>query len=454
MNAIQSSLDYAVAHREAFLKDLAGILAIPSVSTLPEHKADVTRMAEWLASRLTGLGFPEVEVIPTGGHPIVYAERPGLPGRPTVLVYGHYDVQPVDPVEEWLSPPFEATIRGENVHARGASDMKGQTLAQIAAVEALIRNEALGVTVKYLLEGEEEIGSPSLPAFIDTHKDRLRCDFVLNCDAGVHAPDQPSIVYALRGLAYFEVEITGPRQDLHSGMFGGAVENPVNVLCRLIAGMHGPDGRVTLPGFYDKVRELSPEERSLLAALPCSDQLYLDMTGAPALGGEQGYSVVERIGARPTLDVNGIFGGFTGHGAKTVLPARATAKISMRLVPDQVAEEVYGQLCTYLDANAPETVRWHVTDMSYGPPAVTDRRSPWMQAAVKALRESFGAEPVFKREGGSVPIVGILQQKLGADSVMLGFALPDDGIHGPNEKQHLPTLYRGVETYVRFLAGL
>ncbi|MBX7255862.1 MAG: dipeptidase [Candidatus Hydrogenedentes bacterium] len=451
---MNQAIDYARSNSERYLEEFKALLRVPSVSTLPEHKDDVERTARWLAVELQRVGIPHVEILPTAGHPAVFAEIPGPKGSPTALVYGHYDVQPVDPVHEWVSPPFEPTVRGDYLFARGASDMKGQIFAQIKAMEALLKHGSAPCTIKYLIEGEEEIGSPNLGWVVDTYIDKLRCDFVLNCDAGIHKPDVPAITYSLRGLAYFEVEVFGPSKDLHSGLFGGSVHNPAQALCELIAGMHDAEGRVTLPGFYDKVRALDIEEREALAKLPHSDEEWKAMTGAPALWGEKGYTTIERVGARPTLEVNGILSGFTGEGSKTVLPAKAMAKISTRLVADQDGAEVHAQLCEYLKRNAPPTVRWEVRELTHGKGAIMDRRSPWMQKAVAALVTVFGKEPIFKREGGSVPVVSLLQQKLGADSVMLGFALPDDGIHGPNERQHLPTFYRGIETYIRFLSSL
>ena len=442
----------AHARRDAFLSDLKTLLAIPSISTLPERAADVRRAAAWLAERLEAIGMDQVACMETAGLPVVYGKWTGAPGKPTVLLYGHYDVQPADPLDEWDSPPFEATMQGDNLHARGASDMKGQMVAVLEAVDALMRHDAVGVNLKFLLEGEEEIGSPSLGPFIDDHKDLLACDVVLNCDGGILAPDQPSIVYALRGLAYFEIEVRGPAGDLHSGLFGGVVHNPAHVLAGLIAGMHDAHGQVTLPGFYEAVRPLDADERASLGCLPCSDEDYRAMSGAPALWGEQGFTATERVGARPSLDVNGMWSGFTGMGAKTVLPAKATAKVSMRLVPDQDPATVHKQLVAYMQRSAPDTVTWQVRAMAGARPAVMDRQSEWIEAAGKALEQSFGKPTLFKREGGTVPVVGMMQEKLGVDSVMLGFALPDDGIHGPNEKQHLPTLFRGIETYIRFLS--
>lgn len=451
---LEAALEYARDNREALVRQYEELLAIPSVSTLPEHKADVEEAAQWLAAELRRLGMARVETMPAFKHPIVYAQGPPIPGKPTILVYGHYDVQPVDPLDEWHSAPFEPTRKGDYVYARGASDMKGSMMAFLKAVEALVRQGGLPVNVKFLLEGEEEIGSPGLPAFVDEHRDLLEADVAVNCDAGIHSPTLPSIVYALRGLAYFEIEVAGPRQDLHSGVFGGVVHNPAQVLCSLIAGMHDADGKIMLPGFYDRVRPLSGEERETLARVPVSDEDWRAMAGAPALRGEKGYNAVERAGARPSLDVNGLVSGFTQEGAKTVLPAKALAKVSMRLVADQEPSAVAGQLRAYMRERAPDTVSWEVRELSSGPGAIMDRGSPAMRVAVAALRETFGADPIFKREGGSVPVVGIIQQKLGIDSVMLGFALPDDGIHGPNERQYLPNLFKGVETYIRFMTGL
>ncbi|MCP4640711.1 MAG: dipeptidase [bacterium] len=454
MSNVDTAIEFVRARHDLYIEELTELLAMPSISTLPEHKADVEQVAHWLADRLAAVGMHRAEIIATPGHPVVYAEWLNAPDKPTVLVYGHYDVQPVDPIDEWDSPPFEATVRGENIHARGASDMKGQFFAHLKALEALAAHGGFPVNLKYMLEGEEEIGSPNLEAFIQEHKDMLECDFVLNCDAGILAPDKPGIVYALRGLSYFEVDVRGPSKDLHSGLFGGVVQNPLNVLCSLIAGMIDEQGRVTLPGFYDDVLPLTQEERDAIAKAPFGDSDYLAMSGAPALWGEEGFTALERVGARPTLDVNGIVGGFTGDGAKTVLPARAMVKISTRLVANQKPEAVYDMLCAYMKEHAPDTITWEVRALSYGPSAIMDRHSKWMNAAVASLREVFDAEPIFKREGGSVPVVGILQQMLDVDSVMLGFAMPDDGVHGPNEKQHLPTLFRGIETYIRFLTAI
>jgi acetylornithine deacetylase/succinyl-diaminopimelate desuccinylase-like protein len=448
MSESSKAIAYAKNNRERYLAELKELLAIPSISTLSQHQPDMQRAAEWLSKQLSGIGFKNVEIMPTAGHPVVYGEWLGKPGKPTVLVYGHYDVQPVDPLNEWTTAPFEPTVRGDNIYARGASDMKGQALAFLKALEALSKNEGLPLNVKVMLEGEEEIGSMHLGAFIEKNKEKLKCDFVLNTDSGIMSPTQPSLTYGLRGLAYFELWVYGPKQDLHSGVFGGSVHNPAQVLCELIAGMHDADGRVTLPGFYDKVRALPEEERKDIAHP--SDEEWRAMSGVTQLYGEKGFTTAERLGARPTLEVCGILSGFTGEGAKTVLPAKAMAKISTRLVPYQDDQQVESQLHAYLEKHAPPTVRWELKTFVSGPAVIVKRDTPGMRAAIKALEATFGKKPVFKLEGGSVPVVSMVQQTLGVDSILLGFGLPDDNLHSPNEKLHLPNLYRGVESYIRF----
>ncbi|MGQ0603880.1 MAG: dipeptidase [Anaerolineales bacterium] len=449
------ALAFAQQSRERYLSEYQDFLRIPSVSTLSEHKPDMQRAAEWLAALLRGMSFANVEVMPTAKHPVVYGEWLKAPGAPTVLVYGHYDVQPVDPLNEWKAGPFEPTVRDDDyIYARGASDMKGQVHAFLKALEALIKHGELGVNVKVMIEGEEEIGSPSLGDFIRANKEKLKCDVVLNADSGIIAKDLPSIIYGLRGLAYFELWVHGPDHDLHSGTFGGTILNPAQALAELIADMHDDDGRVTLPGYYDKVRVLSEEERAELARLPHNDEDWRGMTGAPALHGEKGFTTVERFGARPTLEINGLYSGFIGEGSKTVLPARAMAKISMRLVPYQDDKEVERQLRAYLNAKAPKTIRWELKTLAGGPAAITPRDTAAVKAAASALEATFGVKPVFELAGGSVPVVVLLKQALGVDSIMLGFGLRDDNIHSPNEKQYLPNYYRGIEAYIRFFANM
>jgi acetylornithine deacetylase/succinyl-diaminopimelate desuccinylase-like protein len=452
---LEKALSYAQEQHQRFLDELIEFVSIPSISTDPEAVAAMQRAAEWVAGQLTDLGFKNVQIYPTAGHPVVYGEMlTAGPNKPTVLVYGHYDVQPAEPLELWNSPPFEPTLRGDNLYGRGASDMKGQVMVSLKAAEAWRHNGGLPINIKFIIEGEEEIGSPHIADFIAEHKDLLACDYAINPDTGMIGAEIPTITYGLRGLAYFEIRLSGPAHDLHSGIYGGAVHNPAQVLCDLVAGMHDAEGRVTLPGFYDRVRALTTDERGELARLPMDEAFYLEQTGAPALNGEADYSPIERASARPTLEVNGLLAGFTGEGTKTVLPAKAMAKISMRLVPDQDPEEVQQQLEAYLQQNAPKTVRWEVIKFAGGPASITNRHLPAVDALKEALEATWGKRPVFRREGGSVPVVAQMQQILGVESVLTGFGLPDDNLHGPNEKIHLPTYYRGIEAFIRFYGNL
>lgn len=449
------AIEYTRANQNRFLEELKTFVSIPSVSTDPRRVNEMRQAAGWLASQLRDLGMQNVNIFPTPGHPVVFGESIQAGDQaPTVLVYGHYDVQPPEPLELWESPPFEPTIRDSNLYARGASDMKGQVIASLKAIESVVRTGSLPINLKILIEGEEEIGSPNLGAFIAAHRDLLASDFAFNPDTGMIAPDLPTITYALRGLAYFEIRVYGPDHDLHSGLYGGIVHNPAQVLCELIAAMHDEHGRVTLPGFYDRVRPLDETERAELARLPIDESFYIKNTGAPALWGEEGYSPVERVGARPTLEVNGILSGFTGEGAKTVLPAWAMAKISTRLVPDQDPEEIHQQLLDFLTKNAPQTIRWEVIKMVGGPAAISDRNSFGVMALQKALKSVWGIDPLFRREGGSVPVVVLFKELLGIESVNGGFSLQDDNAHAPNEKLHLPTWERGIEALVHFLFNL
>lgn len=455
MSDLQKALDFAHQNNERFLGELKELVAIPSVSTSPEHKEDVARAAEWLAGQLRSLGMDGVQVMPTGGHPVVYGQWLGAGAdKPTVLIYGHYDVQPVDPIELWTSGPFEAVQRGDNLYARGTSDMKGQVIASIKAVESIVRTGKLPVNIKWLIEGEEEIGSEHLDAFIAAHKDLLASDFCINPDAGMIAADKPTITYGLRGLMYAEIRVYGPDRDLHSGLFGGTVHNPAQALIELIAGMHDKDGRVTLPGFYDRVRPISKEEHEDFTRLPVDDQFFLDQTKVPALWGEPEFLPAERTGARPTLEVNGFLSGFTGEGSKTVLPAWAMAKISCRLVPDQTPEEAYQQLVKYMEMNAPKTIRWEVKSLHNAGAAITDRNNVGVQAMAKAFEAVWGVRPLFKREGGSIGVVVQLQNHIGAESVLTGFGLPEDNVHSPNEKLHLPTWRKGIDALIHFFYNL
>jgi len=399
MPSLSNALTHAQTQHDRYLAELKELVAIPSISTLSENKPDMQRAAEWLAKQMRDMGLQNVEIMPTQGHPVVYAEWLNAPGKPTVLVYGHYDVQPVDPLNEWNSPPFEPTVRDDNLYARGASDMKGQDVAVLKALEALLKNNELGVNVKVMIEGEEEIGSPSLPAFMEEYKDKLSCDISLNCDSGILRPDMPSLVYGLRGLAYFELWVYGAAQDLHSGVFGGSIRNPAQVLCELIAGMHDEHGRIMLPGFYDKVRELAEEERAELAALPHSDEEWKQTARVSHLHGEKGFTTVERTGARPTLEVNGLLSGFTGEGSKTVLPAKAMAKISMRLVPYQDDKEVEQQLRQYLRKHTPEGIRWEIKTLAGGPAILVERETSSVRAAINAHQPGDKVTLTYVRNG-------------------------------------------------------
>jgi acetylornithine deacetylase/succinyl-diaminopimelate desuccinylase-like protein len=414
------------------------------------------RAADYAANILRGMGMSSVAILPTAGHPVVYGEWLNAPGKPTVLIYGHYDVQPVDPLNEWHTEPFTPTVIGDNVFARGISDMKGQDIAVLAALAASLKHGGgLNANVKVLIEGEEEIGSPNLAAFLREHKEMLKCDFSLNCDSGILRPDLPAIVYGLRGLAYFELWVHGPEHDLHSGQFGGGVHNPAQVLCELVAGMHDSKGRITLPGYYDDVVKLTKADRADMARIPHSEkQLRREAANPPKLYGEDGYTTIERMSGRPTLEVNGLYSGFIGEGSKTVLPAKAMAKISMRLVPNQDPNKVEKQLRAYLKANAPKTVTWTLKPFGKAPGVLTDRDSIGARAAATALQTVFKKKPIFRREGGSVPVVSQMKEILGADSVIMGFGLPDDNLHAPNEKQHIPTFFNGVESYIHFFANL
>ncbi|OGO18950.1 MAG: hypothetical protein A2Z14_04855 [Chloroflexi bacterium RBG_16_48_8] len=452
MSNLEAALTYAHDHKKDFLNDLLSILRIPSISTLPEHNADIVASAQWIASQLEELSFDEVEIMPTSRHPVVYGSwtKAGTQA-PTILVYGHYDVQPVDPLDQWGTDPFDPRIREDNVFARGASDMKGQVVAHLKAMEAILKSGNLPVNIKYMIEGEEEIGSPSLEAFLKNHGDLFECDFCLNADSGILGAEIPSMSYALRGLAYFEIRLQGPSTDMHSGIFGGAVVNPGNILCSLIAGMKDQDYKVTLPGFYDHVRPLTQDEHKELAQLPQPEDWWLKQSGANALDGEKGFTSTERATARPTLDVNGLYCGFIGEGSKTVLPAKAMAKISMRLVPDQTPGMVKQSLETYLAENVPPGISWEIKGLSSCMPGFIDRDSDAVKAASRALESVWGKSPLFKREGGSVPVVGLIRELLGVNSLLLGFGLPDDNLHAPNEKMYLPNFYRGIETYIRFM---
>lgn len=456
MSNLQSALDYAHQNQERFLQALIEVLKIPSISTDSDYDGEVRRAAEWMANHLKGLGIENVQVMPTqDGHPVVYGDYLKKPGAPTVLVYGHYDVQPADPLELWESGPFEPQVSGDLLYGRGSSDMKGQVIATFAAIESILKGGGeFPVNLKFLLEGEEEIGSKHLEAFIRKHADLFKADVSLNPDAGMMGIDMPTITYGLRGLAYFEINITGPKADLHSGLFGGTVHNPAQALVELVAKMHDEQGRITLPGFYDSVRPISDQERSDFARLPNDEQSYLRETGVPALWGEPDYIPAERTGARPTLEVNGLLSGWTGPGSKTVLPAKAMAKISCRLVPDQTPPEVTKQMERFMQENAPKTVKWEVKLLNDSPFAIADLSNPGIKAMNDAMESIWGARPFYRREGGSIGAVAMLQQICGVESVLVGTGMPSDNVHSPNEHLHLPTWRKGIDAFIHFFYNL
>ncbi len=450
------AIHYARSHRDTFLAELKDFLTIPSISTQEEHQPDIARAASWLRDKLLDAGLPTAEVMPTAGHPIVYAaSREAGPEAPTILIYGHYDVQPPDPLDLWETPPFEPTVIGDDIYARGASDDKGQLYTHVKAIQAIKQSHGqLPVNVKCIFEGEEECGSPSLAPFIRSHQELLSADVAVVSDTGFVAPGVPSIVYGLRGLAYLEVKVTGPDHDLHSGIYGGAVLNPLNALCSIVAQLQLDDGSVAVPGFYDNVRPLSAEERAELAAVPFDRQVWLDEAGVSTDWGEPEYSIVERTTARPTLDLNGMWGGYIEPGAKTVLPSEAFAKISMRLVPDQDPERIGDLVAARIKELAPQAVDVEVRILHGAQPAIIDPDSPAMEAASQAYERAFGKSPLLVRGGGSIPVVADFEAILGLDTVLMGFGLPDDRLHSPNEKFHLPNFYRGIETHIHFMGRL
>lgn len=442
--------DYIQQNRQRFLEELINWLRIPSVSADSRHKNDVRNAALYLKERLTHAGVDKAELIETAGHPVVYAEKMVNPSLPTVLVYGHYDVQPPDPLDLWTSPPFEPVVRDEKIYARGACDDKGQVYMHVKALEIMNQLNQLPCNVKFMVEGEEEVGSEHLGQFVKTNRDKLNADVILISDTALISLEHPSITVGLRGLSYVEVEVTGPNRDLHSGVYGGAVANPVNVLAKMIAALHDENGRITIPGFYDKVVELSAEEREALNRAPFNLDTYKKELGIDDVHGEQGYTTLERTGIRPTLDVNGIWGGYTGEGAKTVLPSKAYAKISMRLVPRQDHREITDLFTRHFVSLAPRSVKVKVTPLHGGEPVVTPTNSKAFQAASAAFEEVWGKKPIPTRDGGSIPIVALFKKELGLDSVLMGFGLDSDAIHSPNEHYGLTNFFRGIETIVAF----
>lgn len=444
------TLAYLEANKERFLNELLDLLRIPSISADPAYKADVLRTADFVAQKLTEAGADKVEICPTAGYPIVYGEKIIDPALPTVLVYGHYDVQPSVPDELWTTPAFEPNIRNERIYARGACDDKGQMYMHVKAFEAMLKTNTLACNIKFMIEGEEEVGSNNLGKFCIANKERLKADVVLISDTSMIANDIPSIDVGLRGLSYVEVEVTGPNRDLHSGVYGGAVANPINILAKMIASMHDEHNHITIPGFYDDVLEVSAEDRTAMAATPFDIEEYKQDLQVGDVWGEKGFSTLERTGIRPTLDVNGIWGGYTGEGAKTVLPSKAYAKISMRLVPNQTSEKATKLFEDYFKKIAPPSVKVEVRPHHGGEPVLTPTDSIPFKAASLAMEATFGKKPIPTRGGGSIPIVALFEKELGLKSVLMGFGLDIDALHSPNESYGLFNYYKGIETIPHF----
>ncbi len=433
--------------------ELFELLRIPSVSADPAHSGDMRRAADFLQAKLTALGF-SAQVEPTAGHPVVYAERLGVPGAPTVLIYGHYDVQPEAPIEEWLTPPFEPTVREGRIYARGATDDKGQAYAHIRGAELLLEAGELPLNVKFLLEGEEEVGSKNLEPYLRGRPEQLACDVIVISDGSRFGPDTPTVTYGLRGLSYVEVHVQGAARDLHSGSYGGAAPNPINALAEIISKLKDAQGRITIPGFYDGIDEITAEERAMWASLPHSDAEFAESIKAPGLPGEQGYTTLERLWARPTLDVNGIWGGYQGEGSKTVIPAKAGAKISMRLVPGQDPDNVTRLIQAYLPTLAPEGVTVEVRALHGGQPVKIDLDNPYVRAAGRALSQVYGKAPAYTRGGGSIPIVAAFREILKAPVVLVDFGLNEDAPHSPNESFAIQDYHNGILTSAYLLQEL
>lgn len=447
---------YLEAREAVSLDELESLLRIPSISALPQHEADVRRAAEWVADRLQVAGMEGARVLPTGGHPVVYAEWLHQPERPTILIYGHFDVQPVDPLNLWDTPPFEPEVRDDRIYARGASDMKGNLLESVLGVEALLRTDgSLPVNLKFLLEGQEEIGSPQLPEFVALNKDLLACDLVVSADGGQWSENQPELMLGLRGLAGLQVDVRGPATDLHSGIYGGAVANPIHALVHILDSMRSEDGRITVDGFYDDVLPLSDEERATIARVPFDEKEYARRIGVEQLAGEAGYTPLKRVWARPTLEVNGIWGGFQGEGAKTVLPSEAHAKITCRLAPNQDPARIIEVIASHVERHTPPGVRAETRPLPGSANAYLIPRDHWgNRAAEDVLTELYGVQPYLTRSGGTVPVCAIFQRELNADTVGFGFALDDEQFHAPNEFLRLESFRRGQNAWVRLLRRL
>jgi len=445
--AIQHSQD----HKIEFVSLLEDFVRIPSISTDPSHDEDMNQAVEWLSTQLRTIGCRDVKIIPTAGHPVVLAKTDSFCSeKPSILVYGHYDVQPAENQNAWSSPPFSPHIKGECLYGRGVSDMKGQIAAVLAALQSIRSQSDLPVNITFLIEGEEEIGSPNLENFLREHHDLLKSDFVLNLDVGFLGVDFPTISYGLRGIASFELAVRGPENDLHSGVFGGVVHNPALVIANVLSGIFDNSGKITLPRFYDQVLSLDEKERQELNRLPMDEAYYLAKTKVPQLWGEQDFSPLERVAARPTFEINGLVSGYTGQGEKTIIPSEALAKITTRLVPNQTPEAVYEQFLEYLKKNMPPTVEW---ELSYGSGTMAylmDLSNPVLKFFAESLELAYGEKAVYFRDGGSIPAAILMKQILGLDSILSGFGLPTDNIHGPDEHVHLPTWFRGIEALIYF----
>jgi len=450
-----AAVDYSRENKIRFLEELKDLLRIPSVSTAEEHKADVVKAAEMVASDLKRIGFEHVEVIPTSGHPLVYADWLNASGKPTALCYAHYDVQPAEPLDEWITPPFEPTERNDNIYARGAVDDKGQLWMQLKAFESLFKagNGRLPINVRVLIEGEEEVGGESIEAYLKANagKDKLNADFALVTDTELFAPNIPTLCVGLRGLLYTEMEAKGAKVDLHSGVYGGAAPNAIFGLVEILSKLKDADGHILIPGFYDDVQRPTDDELKAWASLPFNEEEYRkNEVGSEVLTGEPGYSVLYRTWARPTLEVHGIVGGFVAPGAKTVIPAKASAKVSMRLVPNQDADDIFKKYSDYVAKITPKGIKTTIKIHSKGPACVVSTDNPYAKASVEAMHEVFGRDTVYIRSGGSIPIVTQFEEDLKIPSIMMGMGLPDDNLHAPNEKFHIPNFYRGIESIIRF----
>ena len=441
---------YIEANKDRFLEELFELLRMPSVSADPAFKADVMATADYIYEKMVAAGADNVEICQTAGYPIVYGEKMVSPDLPTVLVYGHYDVQPADPIELWTNPPFEPIIKDEKIYARGSADDKGQMYMHLKAFEYMMQNDALACNVKFMIEGEEEVGSSNLGIFVAANKERLAADVVLISDTSMIANDVPSISVGLRGLSYVEVEVTGPNRDLHSGVYGGAVANPINLLSKMIASMHDENNHITIPGFYDAVLDVPTEERKAMNEAPFNLEDYKKDLNVGDVRGEEGFTTLERTSIRPTLDVNGIWGGYIGEGAKTVLPSKAYAKISMRLVPNQTSDEITELFKNHFESIAPASVKVTVTPHHGGEPAVTPTDTVEYKAAARAYETTFGIEPIPQRGGGSIPIVALFEKELGIKTIMMGFGLDSDAIHSPDESYGVFNYLKGIETIPYF----